>query len=165
MTGKTKKILTEMRRPESRLRHPLAELNKEINHLFEDFSFGRSSAEVEPFRWIRAEHLPAIDFTKRENEYELTAELPGLREGDFEITVWDHTLTLKGEKMEEREEKKKDYYLSERHFGSFERTLKLPEDADTSGIDASFKDGVLTILVPKSEEAKAAEQKITVRSA
>lgn len=164
MTGKTKKILSEMRRPESRVRHPLAELHKEINHLFEDFSPRPTVTEFEPFRWIMGDQLPAIDFTKRENEYELTAELPGLHEGDFDITLWDHTLTLKGEKTEEREEKEKDYYLSERHFGKFERTLKLPEDADTSGIDASFKDGVLKILVPKSEEAKAAEQKVSVRS-
>lgn len=150
---------------ESRLRHPLVELRKEVNRLFENYSPHFTNTEFEPLRWIMGNHVPAMDFTKRENEYELTAELPGLQEGEFEIMVWDHTLTLKGEKTEEREEKKKDYYLSERHFGSFERTMKLPEDADTSGIDASFKDGVLKILIPKSEEAKAAERKISVRSA
>lgn len=165
MADEISKTIEDKSASESRLRHPMAEFRKEVNRLFENYSPSFSAPDFEPFRWIKGSHVPAVDLTKRENEYELTAELPGLNEGDFDITVWDHTLTLKGEKTEEREEKKKDYYLSERQFGSFERTLKLPEDADTGGIDASFKDGVLKILVPRSEEAKAAEKKISVRTA
>ncbi len=165
MAGKTGKIVTEKKGSEGRLRHPLAELHREVNRLFEDYSLGLPNLEFEPFRWMKSEDLPAIDFAEQENEYVLTAELPGLQESDFDITLSNHALTLKGEKTEEIEEKEKGYYLSERHYGSFERTIQLPEYADTSGIDASFKDGVLRILIPKSEETKTAEQKIPVKSA
>jgi HSP20 family protein len=73
-------------------------------------------------------------------------------------------LTIKGERQEEKEEKKKDYYLHERHFGSFERHLALPEGVDTDKIEASFKNGVLTVRLPKKAEALKPEKKIEVKT-
>lgn len=162
MTDTTKTVTTAPERGESRLRHPFAELHKEVNRLFDDYSPGFPSFDIEPRRWFGANDVLAIDFIELKNQYEITAELSGLDEDDFDLTLNDHVLTLSGEKKVEREEKEKDYYMKERHFGSFKRTLNLPDDAETDALDASFKDGVLKILIPKSEEAAAAEHKIEI---
>ena len=92
-------------------------------------------------------------------------ELPGLDEKNVEIKLSNHTLTIKGEKKEEKEEKDKDYYLSERRYGSFQRSFQVPEGVDTGKIDASFSKGVLTVKLPKTAEAQKAEKKITVKAA
>jgi HSP20 family protein len=91
--------------------------------------------------------------------------LPGLDEKNIEVKFADGVLTIKGEKQEEKEEKKKDYYLHERSFGSFHRALQVPAEVDTDKIEATFKKGVLTVTLPKPAEAQKAEKKITVRAA
>jgi HSP20 family protein len=91
--------------------------------------------------------------------------LPGLDEKNIEVKFADGVLTIKGEKQEEKEEKKKDYYLHERSFASFHRALQVPAEVDTDKIEATFKKGVLTVTLPKSAEAQKAEKKITVRAA
>jgi len=78
---------------------------------------------------------------------------------------WRIVLTIKGEKREEKKEKNKDYYLSERSFGSFQRSFQVPSGVDTDKIDASFKNGVLMVTLPKSAEAQKGEKKITVKAA
>jgi HSP20 family protein len=86
-------------------------------------------------------------------------------EKNIEVKVVNGNLTIKGEKQEEKEEKKKDYYLQERHFGSFERRFQLPEGVDADKIEASFKKGVLTVTLPKKLEAQKPEKKIDVKAA
>jgi alcohol dehydrogenase len=86
---------------------------------------------------------PAVDFAETEKGYEVTAELPGMDEKNIEVKFADGVLTIKGEKQEEKEEKKKDYYMNERSFGSFHRALELPNGIDQDKIEASFKNGVL----------------------
>ena len=86
-------------------------------------------------------------------------------EKNIEVKVVNGNLTIKGEKQEEKEEKKKDYYLQERHFGSFERRFQLPEGVDADKIGASFKKGVLTVTLPKKLEAQKPEKKIDVKAA
>jgi HSP20 family protein len=86
-------------------------------------------------------------------------------EKNIEVKLADGGLTIKGEKQEEKEEKKKDYYLSERHFGSFERSFRLPDGVDTNKIEATFKQGVLRVTLPKTPEAQRADKKITVTAA
>ena len=108
---------------------------------------------------------PAVDFTDTEKAYEVTAELPGIDEKDIEVKVANGILSIKGEKQEEKEEKKKDYYLRERNFGSFERSFQVPDSVDTDKIEASFKKGVLTVTLPKKPEAQAAAKKIDVKVA
>jgi HSP20 family protein len=151
---------------------PLANLRREIDRLFDDFgwgigrrSVGRTMFDVEPF-WrgeLTFGKAPAVDIAERENEYEITAELPGLDENNVEVKFADGLLTIKGEKREGKEEKKKDYYLSERRFGSFQRSFQVPEGVDADKIVASFKNGVLTVTLPKSPEAQKKEKKIAIR--
>jgi HSP20 family protein len=153
---------------------PLASLRHEIDRLFEDFDrdlwgspFRRSMFDIAPF-WRRATSWaaePAVDIVEKEKAYEITAELPGLDEKNIEVKLANGGLTIKGEKQEEKEEKKKDYYLHERHFGSFERCFAVPEDVDTDKIEANFKKGVLTVTLPKKPEAIKPEKKIEVKAA
>ncbi len=153
---------------------PFDALRQEIDRLFEDFQvgpwrapFARASFDADPF-WrgaISFGKSPAADVTENEKGYEITAELPGLDESNVDVKFADGTLTIKGEKKEEKEEKKKDYYVSERRFGSFQRNFRVPNGVDADKIEASFKNGVLTVTMPKSPEAQKAEKKITVKKA
>jgi HSP20 family protein len=108
---------------------------------------------------------PAVDITESDKAYEISAELPGLDEKNVEVKVVNDNLLIKGEKQEEKEEKKKDYYLHERQFGSFERCFEVPEGVDADKIEASFKKGVLTVTLPKKPEAQKPEKKIEVKAA
>ena len=108
---------------------------------------------------------PAMDLVEKDKEYEITAELPGIDEKNVEIKLSNRTLTIKGEKHEEKEEKEKDYYLSERRYGSFQRSFQLPEGVDADKIEANFAKGVLTVKLPKTAEAQKAEKKIAVKAA
>ena len=155
---------------------PFGSLRREIDRLFEDFDrgfwrapFGRSIFDVEPF-WPRQHTTtwstaPAVDIAEKDNAYEVTAELPGMDEKNIEVKVANGSLTIKGEKKEEKEEQKKDYYLSERHFGSFERSFALPQSVDVDKVEATFKKGVLTVRLPKKPEAIKPEKKIEVKTA
>ena len=91
---------------------------------------------------------------------EISAELPGIDEKNVEVKVADDILTIKGEKQEEKEEKTKDYHLSERSFGSFQRAFQVPSGVDTDKIDAKFSKGILTVTLPKSTEAQKAPAKV-----
>jgi HSP20 family protein len=153
---------------------PFESLRHEVERLFDDFDrgvwrspFRRSLFAGEPFgrRELARADMPAVDIIESEKAYEVTAELPGMDEKNIEVKVANGNLTIKGEKQEEKEEKKKDYYLHERSFGSFERTFSLPEGVDKDKIEASFKKGVLTVTLPKTPEAQKAEKKITVKGA
>jgi len=147
-------------------------LRHEIDRLFEEFDrgpFRRSILNFEPF-WRSAvgaarSGSPAVDVVESDKAYEITAELPGIDEKDIEVKLANGNLTIKGEKHEEKEEKKKDYYLQERRFGSFERTFRVPEGIDGNKIEANFKKGVLTVTLPKTPEAQKAEKTIAVKSA
>ena len=103
--------------------------------------------------------------TEKDSEYEITAEVPGLDEKDIEVKLADGGLLIKGEKKVEKEEKKKDYVLSERQYGSFERYFGLPDGVDTDKISATFTKGVLKVSVPKAADAHKQEKKIPVRAA
>jgi len=159
----------------SDLWRPFDGLRRQIDRLFEDFDkgpwhfpFARSLFDVEPIakRAVSLWNgLPAVDIAERERQYEITAELPGMDEKDIEVHLNNRTLTIKGEKREEKEEKKKDYYLSERHYGAFQRSFLVPEGVDTNKIEAVFKKGVLTLTLPKSAEAQQQGKKIDVKAA
>ncbi len=153
---------------------PFESLRREIDRLFDDFDggffrspFRRSFLNFAPLlgREMSWPAVPAVDFTDTEKAYEVTAELPGIDEKNIEVKVANGVLTIKGEKQEEKEEKKKDYYLRERSFGSFERAFQVPEGVDTDKIEASFKKGVLTVVLPKKPEAQKATKKIDVKAA
>ena len=147
---------------------PFESLRREVDRLFEDFDRGfwrfpaRSLFDIEPF-WRRGVTAPAVDIVEREKDYQIAAELPGMEEKDVEVKVTNDVMTIKGEKKEEKEEKGKDYYRMERHYGSFNRVIPLPEGIDSKNVDAKFKNGVLKVTLPKTEEAKKKVKKITVK--
>jgi HSP20 family protein len=106
-----------------------------------------------------------VDVAETDTAYEITAELPGMDEKNIEVNVANGGITIKGEKKEETEEKKKDYYVSERRYGSFERYFTLPEAADADKIAATFKNGVLKVTLPKTAEAQKPAKKIEIKAA
>ena len=149
---------------------PLASLRREFDRLFDDFSAvsGQRPGSVvsaEPF-W-RGEfglgQAPAVDIVEHDENYQVTAELPGMDEKDIDVKFVDGVLTIKGEKREESEEKQKDYYRSERRFGAFQRSFRVPDGVEADKIAAHVKDGVLTVLLPKSDDAKKREKKIQIK--
>jgi len=109
--------------------------------------------------------VPAVDVTEGDKEFKITAELPGLEEKDIDVTVSNHTLTIKGEKSYEKEEKNKDHHVSERAFGTFQRSFTLPEGVDADKIAAELAKGVLTVTLPKTAEAQKPAKKIEVKAA
>ena len=138
----------------------------EFNRLFEDF-FENSwmTPWGERFGERFNEFTPRINLTERDNEFELSAELPGLTEKDIDITLTNDLLTIKGEKKQETEDKGDNYYRMERSYGKFSRTIPLPSDVvDNEKVDATFKNGVLTIILPKLEEAQHVSRRITVNA-
>jgi HSP20 family protein len=153
---------------------PFDSLRREIDQLFDDFHpfgwrlprarqmLGFDMPRPDGEGWIVA---PAMDLVEKEKEYEISAELPGIDEKNVEIKVANQVLTIKGEKKEEKEEKQKDYYLSERRYGSFQRSFAVPEAVDTDKIEATFVKGVLVVKLPKTVEAQKAEKKIAVKAA
>jgi HSP20 family protein len=152
---------------------PFESLRREIDRIFDGFR----SSWVSPFsrtvfdfdvpsqRSTNFAMAPAVDVAEKDKEYEITAELPGLDEKNIEVKLVDDILTIKGEKKDEKEEKQKDYYLSERSYGSFVRSFQLPENVDKSKIDASFTKGVLTLKLPKTAKSLASEKQIPVKAA
>ncbi len=108
--------------------------------------------------------VPAINLIETGNEYRLTAELPGIDPKDVEITLNKDTLTIKGEKKHELEDKGSNYYRMERSYGTFRRTIALPEEVDPDKVEATFKHGVLTITLPKRPELQSGARKITVKT-
>lgn len=129
-------------------RSELARLHHEMDNLLGRFfgewdwpSFGHT-------RW------PALDVAENENEYMIKAEVPGCKADDIDISVHGNVLTISGEKKQEQEKSEKGYYHVERSYGSFRRDVNLSSDIDPEKVDASCKDGIITITVPKSEKTK-----------
>lgn len=149
------------------LANPLEALHRQMNDLFENF-FEEFNMPHLPSLWRGGESLstltPMFDVTETDSEIKVTAELPGMEEKDIDVTLENNVLTVKGEKKEEREEKKKGYYVSERQYGHFQRVLPLPVGIQEDKIKAKFKNGVLTVTLPKTEEAKKQGRKIEVMS-
>ena len=145
---------------------PLHSLQREIEHVFDDFHRGFHLPA-----WIRSSEngggalSPRIDVSETNGDIEVTAELPGVDEEDVDIELVDNTLTIGGEKKFEKEEKGKDFHLTERSYGSFKRSIRLPFDADASKATAKFENGVLTVVLPKPPEAKAKTRKIELKPA
>jgi HSP20 family protein len=153
---------------------PFESLRGDIEQIFDQFTrgfgvpmMGRRQLDLEPsWRVQTSSDLspPAIDVVEKEKEYQIAAELPGLDEKDVEISVADDVLTISGEKKEEKEETADNYYLSERRYGSFQRSFQLPAGVDSDKIAATFQKGVLTVTVPKAPEAQHKTKKIAVKA-
>lgn len=131
---------------------PFNQLNRirnEINQIFED-PFGFASAASTFFEgWT-----PAVDIYEEKDKITVRAELPGMRKEDIEVTVVGDTLTISGERKQEEERKEGETYRSERYLGRFQRSIALPTEVDPNKVQANYKDGVLTVNVAKSEQAR-----------
>lgn len=140
---------------------PVLSLQRDVNRIFEDF-WRRFDRPLGMERWDAGG--PRADIAETENALEVSIELPGIDQKEVEVSLTDGALTIKGEKKSEREESKKGYYLSERSFGSFFRTIPLPSGIDTEKVDAAFKNGVLTVTLPKTHDAFSRTRKIEVKA-
>jgi HSP20 family protein len=150
---------------------PFEGLRNQVDRLFHDFQTGflqapsyRSLLDIEPF-WRRDfgfNVTPAIDIVEKDKAFEVTAELPGLDAKNIDLQLSGNVLTIKGEKQEEKEEKTKDRYVSERRYGSFRRSLQVPDSVEVDKIEANFKSGILTVTLPKSPEAQKKQKTIPV---
>ena len=135
----------------------VSDIQSEVNRLFDSF-FGRPS-QVGAMERVWA---PAVDMYEAKDELVVTAELPGLNEKDIHLSISGDVLTLRGERTWNDEVKQESYYRGERWFGKFERSVPLPIPVQADNVRASYRDGVLTVKLPKVEEIKAKEIKIDV---
>ena len=161
--------------------NPIAQLQEEMNRVFETF-WSRFNGEKTPgagsspypmsnfgigfqgngLPWNGT--TPRADVTETDDGVEVTVELPGLSEKDVEVSLTDDLLTVKGEKKVEREDTRKGYYLSERSWGAFHRAIPLPPGVDSEKAEAVFRNGVLTVKLPQSAEARARVRRIDVKA-
>ena len=142
--------------PWRRYRTPLARPKKDSFHWFlEDF-------DLPGFGPGEREWMPAFDVSETDDEIIVKAEIPGMKVEDIDITLTDGLLTIKGERKMEKEDKQENYHRIERQFGTFSRSLNLGLKVKTDGIDAGYKDGILTVTLPKAEEDRP--KKIEVKN-
>src|SRR5512137_1534764 len=133
-------------------------MKRDMDRLWDSFLEGAPRRRSEE----REEWLPSLDVSETKNELVVKAEVPGMDRRDIDISLSDGVLTIKGEKKQEKEEKEADYHLVERSYGAFVRSVHLPKEVQGDKISASYKGGILKIVLPKSEEAKKKEIKIKV---
>lgn len=141
--------------------NPFSLLRQEMNTLFDNFFRG---FEIEPFKGRFGAFSPSIDVKESDKQISVTAELPGMDDKDIDISLTRDSLSIKGQKKEEKEDKGKDYYRMERSYGSFSRTIPLPSEIDMDKVKAEFKKGILTVTLPKTEKAIKETKKIPVKT-
>lgn len=141
------------------------DLQTDINRAFEDFfrAFELSMPLAGPAD-LATDALPRIDIRETDKEVDIEAELPGMDESDIDVSVAEGALMIRGEKKAEHEVKGNGYTVHERSFGHVERTVPLPDGLDIDSAKATFKNGVLTIAIPKTAEAQAAVKRISVNT-
>ncbi|MCX7837704.1 MAG: Hsp20/alpha crystallin family protein [candidate division WOR-3 bacterium] len=144
-------------RPWTPLAKELEELEKDIKRTFEEF-FGRRRRMPA----MAEEFVPLIDMYEKGNDNIVEAEIPGLEKEDLSVSVSENSVTIKGEIKKEKEVKEKDYYLCERSYGSFSRTIELPTEVDSEKAKASYKNGILKITLPKKQPEKKLETEIKI---
>jgi HSP20 family protein len=143
---------------------PLHSLQHEMNRLFDEFKHGFGFTQ--PGRWFEplSSYHAKVDVKDTEKEIVVTAELPGVDMKDIEVTTNGNSTSIKGEKRSEKEEKEKGYYKMERSYGSFYRLIPLSCEVEPENINASYKDGVLKVVLPKSKESLKTQRKIEVKN-
>ena len=142
--------------------NPIFSLQRDVNRIFEEFwkRFDQPFGAIG--RWDSGD--PRMDVAETDSALEVSVELPGLDRNEVDVSLTDSALTIKGEKKSQREESKKGYHLSERSHGSFYRSIPLPSGVDRDKASAEFKNGVLTVTLPKTQEAQSNVKKIEVKA-
>ena len=144
--------------------HPFALFDREVEELFDRALRGfvpSAGADDDRTAWLS----PRLDMREGDDGYTVTAEMPGLDEKALKVELSDGCLTIEGEKKAGHDDDKGGFHVVERSFGTFRRSLQVPSDVDVEGIDAAFANGVLTVALPKKEEARATVRKIAVKAA
>jgi HSP20 family protein len=141
--------------------HPFFSFQREMNRLMDDF-FGSAWVPTAADPWAGT-FLPNVDIKENDKELVVSAELPGLDDKDVEVLLTDDTLTIKGEKKFEKEDKEDNYHRVERSYGSFNRVIALPADVLTEKAEAKFEKGILSITLPKAEK-KPGAKKIPIKT-
>lgn len=136
----------------------LEDMSERLNRIFTRPALRQNGNEA----LTVADWVPTVDISETDKEYQITAELPEVKKEDVKVTVENGILTLQGERRQEKEEKGKRYHRIERSYGTFVRSFALPESVDQTGVKAEYKDGVLTLHLPKTEalRPKAIEVKV-----
>jgi HSP20 family protein len=149
----------------SRYADPFLTFRSEMDRLFDSFLGGMPTLTNLRQAFPAAQGLtPAWDVKETEKEVVVKAELPGIDEKDVQLTIHDGVLSMRGEKKSERKEERENYHMMERSYGSFQRSIRLPETVDEDKVEASFDKGVLTVTLPKRPEAVKAQKKIEIKS-
>jgi HSP20 family protein len=138
-------------------------LRDAMSQLFQDTMVRKSPFGAWPFARSEDASTPAVDMYEIEGEVMVKASLPGLKPEEVEITITGNALEIRGETKEETEEKRGDYYYKERSYGTFQRSLTLPVEIKAGEAEATFENGVLTLKMPKAEQAKAKQIKIQAK--
>lgn len=141
-------------RPALRSVRPFGAMRSELDRFFDEFLHGFEMAPTWNAAGRLGEFAPRVDISETDEEFRVTAELPGLDEKDFEVHLEEDVLTIKGEKKVEKEEERKGYTHVETSRGSFHRSFRLPLEVDPDSVKASYKKGVLTVTLPKPPEAQ-----------
>jgi len=142
---------------------PMLAFQQQMNRMFDDVFRGWG---IEPFGTARGGlemFSPRVDVTETERKIKVSAELPGLGEEDVDVSLSRNVLTIRGEKRQERERRGENFLRSERSYGSFTRQIPLPAEVYPDEVDAVFRNGVLTVTLPKAEKAQA-RKRITVKA-
>lgn len=157
---------TEALAPVREPSHPLDLLHRQMNDLVESFFTGFGEADRWPLlpREFSLQAAPHFEVSETDDEVEVKAELPGMEEKDIEVLLDENLLTIRGEKKEEREEKKRNYHFSELSYGEFRRSLALPSGIDREKVKATFKKGVLKLTLPKTTASVAQRKRIEIAS-
>lgn len=134
----------------------VTDLQDDVNRLFSSSLRRGSLAQT-------GEFFPSLEVKEDENQFLLHLDAPGMERKDLDISVTGNTLTVKGERKEEENRKGKGYFYSERRYGSFQRSVELPVEVDADKVAANYKDGVLELVLPKSEKAKPKQIKVDVK--
>jgi len=139
------------------------DLKREMDSLFDEF-FGRRALPSRRAKPSRASgvYFPPVDVYEKADEIVIKVGIPGVKKEDLEVSLLENTLTIKGQRSKDAEVREEDYYYLEQHYGSFSRSITFPVELDPEGMKASYKDGVLEIIIPKSKKEKPKEIEVRV---
>jgi len=150
--------LIKYRKPETFVQNLQDEMNKILEDAFGEFEFPRTKIEKGGIIWY-----PSVELSELDGRYEVRAQLPGVDKDDIEVEINEDSITIKGETKYEEKEEKENIYKSEFRYGKFMRTLAFPTDVDSSNATAEYKNGVLKISVPKTEEEHKKTKKLEIK--
>ncbi len=141
------------------LSEEMVDMRRQINRMFDNLFRGELPEPSD----LLSTWNPSVDIAEREDGYVVKVELPGVNKEDVRITLEENLLTIRGEKKQEKESKDQNYHRMERSYGSFQRSFTLPTSVKADKIDANYRDGILTVTLPKAEEARRKQIEVKVK--